>query len=124
MARALGIGGVFLRARDAERLRRWYHDALGIDVDSPYGVHFEAAVEGAGLTFSIFENDSTYIGDPERQGAMVNFVVDDLDAVIERVQSCGAPCETIQGEEYGRFSWSTDPEGNRLELWEPPGVAP
>ncbi len=83
MVKVVGIGGVFLRARDADALRAWYEEALGIKFDGDNGVRFDQVVNHAYLVFSIFPHSSTYIGDPERQSAMVNFLVSDLDGIIE-----------------------------------------
>lgn len=114
-----GIGGVFIRARDAEALRRWYAEHLGLQIEGPAGAQF-AASAGASSVFSIFPADTPYFGRPD-QACMVNFRVDDLDAVLERLRAAGAEVddETMDGE-YGKFGWAVDPEGNRFELWEPP----
>lgn len=120
MANVIGIGGVFLRAKDPDALAKWYGEALGIDFMG--GGHFsifEEEAPGSVTVFSLFDHDDTYIGDPSRQSVMVNYRVDDLDAIIERLTSTGAVTEEILVEENGRFTWSTDPEGNRFELWEP-----
>lgn len=121
MARVLGVGGVFVRAKDPAVLKAWYADALGIDFNLGSAVSFVAREGADVVVFSLFEPDSAYIGDPATQGAMVNFVVDDLEGVLERLSESGATVEPIQDEGYGRFSWTTDPEGNRVELWEPSG---
>ncbi len=112
---------MFLRAKDPGGLKEWYHDALGVDFNLGSAVSFDANEGADVVVFSLFEPDSSYIGDPASQSAMINFVVDDLDGVLERLVELGAPVEPIQDEGYGRFSWTTDPEGNRVELWEPQG---
>lgn len=119
MARIVGIGGVFMRAQDAEAQRRWYSEVLGIAIDGESGVVFEAHDRSALVAFSIFAKDSTYIGDPGRQMAMLNFVVDDLEAFVANLDAAGVHTEPIREESYGRFTWLTDPESNRIELWEP-----
>jgi len=108
---------VFVRAHDVDALRTWYADALGVEFHGENLIRFESTADG--VTLGLFEHDSTYIGDPERQGAMINFVVDDLDGVVARLAAAGAPSEPVQDDGYGRFSWSSDPEGNRFEMWEP-----
>jgi predicted enzyme related to lactoylglutathione lyase len=120
MAKVIGIGGVFLRANDSSALVQWYSDALGIPfVDHMPFAMFEDEAPGSVTVFSLFGPDDAYIGDPQRQMVMVNYRVDDLDAMIERLTSMGAVVDDVVTEENGRFSWSTDPEGNRFELWEP-----
>jgi predicted enzyme related to lactoylglutathione lyase len=119
MANVTGIGGVFLRAKDPDALTQWYGDALGITFMG--GRHFSIFEEEmpSVTVFSLFDPDDTYIGDPHHQSVMVNYRVDDLDAMVARLTSLGAVVEDILVEENGRFTWSTDPEGNRFELWEP-----
>lgn len=119
VAKVVGIGGVFLRARDSEALRAWYEAALGIEFDGDSGVRFDQVGDHAYLVFSLFPHSSTYIGNPEQQTAMLNFIVRDLDGMVERLAELGVATEPIDDEPYGRFSWATDPEGNRFELWEP-----
>jgi predicted enzyme related to lactoylglutathione lyase len=120
MANVTGIGGIFLRAKDPDALSQWYGEALGIDFIG--GGHFSMFTEetpGSVTVFSLFDHDDSYIGDPQRQSVMVNYRVDDLDAMVARLTSLGAVVDDILVEEHGRFAWSTDPEGNRFELWEP-----
>jgi len=112
-----------MRARDVDVLRAWYTEVLGIEFGGDNWFRFEQIVDGAGMVLGLFEHDSSYIGDPEHQGAMVNFVVDDLEGVVARLAEAGAPTEPIQVEEYGSFTWSSDPEGNRFEMWEPTATA-
>jgi predicted enzyme related to lactoylglutathione lyase len=119
VARVIGVGGVFLRARDPETLGAWYSEALGIDMRGGAPAIFSQRAPGGYLVVSLFGQSSTYIGDPERQSAMANFIVDNIDAVVERLDSCGVTAEPVQAEPYGKFSWAFDPEGNRFELWEP-----
>jgi predicted enzyme related to lactoylglutathione lyase len=119
MANVTGIGGVFLRAKDPEALAKWYGEALGITFNGGNSAIFEDETPGAVTVVSLFTHDDTYIGDPQRQSVMVNYRVDDLDAMIAQLKSVGAATDDILVEEYGRFTWSTDPEGNRFELWEP-----
>jgi predicted enzyme related to lactoylglutathione lyase len=120
MANVTGIGGVFLRAKDPDVLAQWYGEALGISFmgGGNFSI-FEDEAPGSVTVFSLFDRDDTYIGDPQRQSVMVNYRVDDLDGMVTRLTSMGAVTEEILVEENGRFTWSTDPEGNRFELWEP-----
>jgi predicted enzyme related to lactoylglutathione lyase len=109
-----GIGGVFFRARDPEALKAWYAEHLGLPVEEPLR-------EKGPLVWSPFREDTDYFG-PSGQQWMVNYRVDDLDAVLARLREAGAEVdEKVQEESYGRFGWAVDPEGNRFELWEPAG---
>jgi len=107
-----GLGGVFFRARDREKLKAWYEGALGVPA--------EDLMRSDGLVFGIFEADTDYFG-PSGQGFMVNFRVASLEATLERLRGAGAEVDeqTQEQDGIGRFGWATDPEGNRFELWEP-----
>lgn len=116
MERVLGIGGVFFKARDPQSLARWYRDNLGValEPDQSYGLF--VASEGDQTVFSIFDAGSDYF--PGH--AMINFRVRDLDAMLEQLRAAGADVDPkVSDEPYGRFGWATDPEGNRMELFEP-----
>jgi predicted enzyme related to lactoylglutathione lyase len=116
--RVLGIGGVFVRPRDTEALRRWYRDQLGID-DEAWGGKVFTANAGDVTVWSIFGSDTDYW--PAAQSVMVNFRVRDLDAMLEQLRSAGAEVAgDVHEDENGRFGWAIDPEGNRIELWQPP----
>lgn len=118
--RAVGIGGVFFKARHADDLAQWYADKLGLPQDED-GIYFESRdeVPGSRTVFATFENDSDYFGKTE-QRFMLNFRVDDLDALLDRLQQAGVEILPKREEDdYGRFAWIVDPEGNRVELWEP-----
>jgi predicted enzyme related to lactoylglutathione lyase len=119
MERAIGIGGFFFRAQDPEGLGRWYEEHFGIPASgTPW------TQEGGMTVWSPFAADTTYFGRPEKQW-MVNFRVRDLDAMLAQLRAAGAAVEdTVQEEDYGRFGWLSDPEGNRIELWEPPADQP
>ena len=107
-----GLGGVFFRARDPDGLRAWYEDVLGVPK--------EELMRSDGLVFALFEADTEYFG-KSGQAFMLNFRVDSLDAILERLRAAGAEVDanTQEQEGIGRFGWATDPEGNRFELWEP-----
>jgi catechol 2,3-dioxygenase-like lactoylglutathione lyase family enzyme len=116
--RVSGIGGLFFRAHDPERLRRWYEEYLG--VVAPPSNHVEEPWEQqAGPTvFAPFRQETEYFGRPE-QGWMVNFRVEDLDAFVAQLRAEDVAVE-VDPEEYphGRFARLHDPEGNPVELWE------
>jgi len=116
MERVLGIGGYFLRAADPAALSAWYRDCLGLDVDDN-GLWLQ---EPGPTVFATFESDTPYFGSPAQQ-TMLNFRVRDLDAMLAQLRAKGADvAEATQDTDgVGRFSWVTDPEGNRVELWQP-----
>jgi predicted enzyme related to lactoylglutathione lyase len=116
MEHVVGIGGHFLRANDPVALSVWYRDQLGLDVDAN-GVWRQEP----GLTvFAAFDSDTDYFGSRTQQ-TMLNFRVRDLDAMLGQLRAGGADVaeETQEMEGIGRFGWVTDPEGNRIELWQP-----
>jgi glyoxylase I family protein len=123
MERVLGIGGFFFRAKDPKALALWYQENLGV-TKTPEDYDQEAWRQEAGTTvFAPFKADTTYFGDMSRQW-MINFRVKDLDAMAAQLRAKGITVE-IDKETYpnGRFAHLTDPEGNRIELWQPGGVA-
>jgi predicted enzyme related to lactoylglutathione lyase len=116
MERVVGIGGYFIRAADPAALDAWYRDCLGLDADEN-GLW----VQDVGTTvFATFASDTDYFG-PRTQQTMINFRVHDLDAMLGQLRAAGADVteETQEMEGVGRFGWVTDPEGNRIELWQP-----
>lgn len=118
-----GIGGVFLKAKDPQKLRAFYENVLGVPFESFGASVFRwadrAAPENAATVFSFFPGDTTYFA-PSEKPFMVNFVVDDLEAMLQQARNSGALVEDkIQTEPYGKFGWLLDPEGNRVELWQP-----
>ena len=122
MAKVTGIGGVFFRARDTKGIGEWYQKWLGMPVHHPYGASLShAALTEAGLSvWSPFENDTDYFG-PSGQTFMINLMVDDLDEALAQVRSGGAEViPKTEDTEYGKFGWFVDPEGLRVELWQPP----
>jgi predicted enzyme related to lactoylglutathione lyase len=116
MERVLGIGGYFLRAADPVALGAWYRECLGLDADEHGLWRQEAGV----TVFATFESASGYFGSRAQQ-TMLNFRVRDLDAMLAQLRAKGADVaeETQDMDGVGRFAWVTDPEGNRVELWQP-----
>ena len=116
MERVLGIGGYFMRAADPVALGAWYRDCLGLNADENGLWH----QEDGPTVFATFEPETDYFGSRAQQ-AMVNFRVRDLDAMLAQLRAKGADVakETQDMEGVGRFGWVTDPEGNRIELWQP-----
>ncbi len=119
MARVTGIGGVFLRARDPKALKAWYLEHLGI-VANAYGtVKFQPSDSPGVTTWSTFPQDTNYFGDQTQQ-MMINYRVDDLAGVLDRLRAAGATVDDSNTDEtFGKFAWALDPEGNRFELWQP-----
>ena len=123
MARVTGIGGVFLRARDPKALAAWYAEHLGVALSEYGGATFlwtDEVPAGTGMTiWNAFPETTEYLGNPSQQ-VMVNYRVDDMDGLIEKLAGSGVSIDPKRDDsEYGRFAWITDPEGNRLELWQP-----
>lgn len=122
MARIIGIGGVFFRASDPKQLYAWYEKHLGLQgaegvVKLPWN---EPTGPERFTVWSVFPKDTDYFG-PAKPSFMVNYIVDDLEGMLANLRAAGAEVDDKQEEsEYGKFAWVTDPEGNRIELWEPP----
>jgi glyoxylase I family protein len=121
--RVTGIGGFFFRARDPEALATWYRERLGVD-PVPTTYEQEPWRQREGVTaFAPFPQDSAMIGPPEHTW-MINFRVDDLDAIAGQLRSAGETVD-VDPQRYpnGRFGETRDPEGNRIQLWQPIGPA-
>jgi len=123
MARITGIGGVFLRSQDPQALAKWYSEHLGITLSDFNGTGFQWSDEvpaGTGMTtWSAFPADTSYFGDGP-QATMINYRVDDLDALLAQLAVGGVWIEPKREDySYGRFAWIKDCDGNRLELWQP-----
>jgi predicted enzyme related to lactoylglutathione lyase len=120
-----GIGGVFLRAKDPAKLGAWYRDHLGIDAGKEGKIFVwreDDAPEKRGQTiWSLFPEKTKYFGSASQQ-TMINYRIDDLDALLARLKAEGIePVKAPETHDYGKFAWIEDGEGNRIELWEPRG---
>jgi predicted enzyme related to lactoylglutathione lyase len=117
VAKITGFGGAFLRADNPEALYAWYEKHLGLT--SPYGSFlFKADTQRAHIAVAFFPRTAKYF--PLDQPAMLNFQVDDLEAVLAKLTEAGVPVDPKREQyDYGLFGWFTDPEGNRVELWQP-----
>jgi predicted enzyme related to lactoylglutathione lyase len=125
MAKALGVGGVFFKSRNPQALMAWYQAHLGFPGESTdYASFFPGAMPAGGCTvFSPFKDTTGYFA-PSKREFMFNLVVDKLDEALAQVVAGGA--ELVgdpQTFDYGRFGWFMDPDGNKVELWQP-AVAP
>lgn len=128
--RVTGIGGVFFKAREPQALLDWYAQHLGVPAATDYvgatfrwREHADPARE-AYTIWSVFPDTTKYF-DPSPASFMLNYRVDDLDAMLRQLREAGAAVDDrIEDSEFGRFGWATDPEGNRFELWQPPEKLP
>ncbi|MCI0518508.1 MAG: VOC family protein [Woeseiaceae bacterium] len=124
MARVTGIGGVFFRARENSRaLAAWYEKHLGMNPESFGGVILnwrDDTADDKGLTvWHVAEKDSEWFS-PSKSPFMINYRIDDMAGMIEQLKRGGV--DILQGpesHENGKFAWIMDPEGNKVELWEP-----
>ena len=123
MAKVTGIGGVFFKAQDPKKLSAWYMEHLGINIESWGGgiISWEADKKpDNGLTvWNLAKADSTWFA-PSESSFMINYRVDNMDEFLQQLQSAGIAIH--QGPEQhdnGKFAWLMDPEGNKVELWEP-----
>jgi len=116
MEHVLGIGGYFLRAADPTALSAWYREVLGLDIDAN-GLWQQ---EAGPTVFAAFPADTDYLG-VRTQQSMLNVRVRDLDAMLAQLRAAGAEVDAESQDlaGVGRFGWVTDPEGNRIELWQP-----
>ncbi|MDL2354478.1 MAG: VOC family protein [Pseudomonadota bacterium] len=124
--RVTGIGGVFFKGRDPKALSAWYQRHLGVPVSSWGGAAFRWQSPdnptGVGTTaWNIFDADTDYFG-AGPSPFMINFRVNDLHGLLAalRADGCQVEDKVTEDADYGKFGWVTDPEGNRVELWQPP----
>ena len=128
MQRVTGVGGIFFKVHDPKSMAEWYRRHLGIPLSEagteayaqfPWREADESGRPGS-TAWALFPHDTPYFG-PGTTPFMVNYRVADLDRLLEQLRAEGVAVEDrIEEYEYGRFAWITDPEGNRIELWEPP----
>lgn len=117
MASITGFGGTFLRAKDPEALYAWYERHVGL-VRSDGAFAFPASTQRAQVVFAFFGQEDAYF--PPAQKAMINLQVDDLDGLLDRLRDEGVSVDPKrESYDFGKFGWFTDPEGNRVELWQP-----
>ena len=125
MKRVTGIGGIFFKAKDAPALRAWYKQHLGIDVQDWGGTAFtwtdsEGKPAGGMTVWCVAPQDSNQFA-PSNASFMVNYRVEDLHALIATLKAEGCNVlDKTDDSEYGTFGWVIDPEGNKVELWQPP----
>jgi len=123
MKRVTGIGGVFFKCENPADMNAWYRKHLGVPAGQ-YGANFEwrhkDAPDQVGLTvWSTFADSSDYF-DPSQRPFMINYRVADLEGLLAALKAEGIEAVgEMQTFEYGKFAWILDPEGNKIELWEP-----
>jgi predicted enzyme related to lactoylglutathione lyase len=117
MASITGFGGIFLRVNDPKALYQWYEKHLGL-VKSEGAFSFPAPTQHPQVVFSFFKQENDYF--PLAQKAMINLQVDDLDGLLDRLIAEGVTVDPKrENYDFGKFGWISDPEGNRIELWQP-----
>jgi predicted enzyme related to lactoylglutathione lyase len=123
MPKVLGIGGLFFKSVDPAVIREWYGRVLGLEFADWGGIVFSpdaaAAHPGAATVFSSFDADSDYFA-PSDKEFMFNLMVDDIDGMLARCAEHGVePVKVMRNEFNGHFAHIMDPEGRKIELWEP-----
>ena len=123
MKKVTGIGGIFFKSNDPEKIKKWYHENLGLVVDA-YGSPFEFRnandpEEVNYLQWSPFKKDTKYF-EPSKKEFMINYRVEDIVQLIEELKNNNVTIvDEIESFDYGKFVHILDPEGNKIELWEP-----
>jgi len=124
MKRVTGIGGIFFKAKDAPALRAWYQKHLGIDVQPWGGAAFtwddgEGNAIGGTTIWSVSSGSDGQVA--EEKAFTINYRVHDVHALVKALRDEGCNVlDKVDESEYGKFAWVIDPEGNKVELWEPP----
>ena len=129
MKRVTGLGGIFFKSKSPKDLMAWYKEHLGLEPEAWGGQIFhwreKDDPESAGYTvFNPFKADTKHF-EPSTEPVMFNFRVDDLDGLIEQLRKEGvAVVGDVQDSEFGKFGWIVDPDGRKIELWQPPDTDP
>ncbi len=123
MAKVIGVGGVFFKSKDSGALTKWYSEVLGMQLEDWGGIVLRpeamASHPGAATVFSPFKHDTDYFS-PSTKEFMINLAVDDLDGILANCSKHGVtPVKTFPDEANGKFAHIMDPEGNKIELWQP-----
>ena len=119
MARVTGIGGIFFKCADPKALAEWYRDVIGFAIEDWGGAMLKADPEGAPhAVWGPFGADTKYFAPSERE-FMINFAVDDMDAMVARLTAKGVPILKRAEDANGKFAWILDPDGTKIELWQP-----
>jgi len=126
MAKVIGLGGVFFKSKDPEALASWYQKHLQMDLSFPNGATFtpQQVPENGYQVWGPFKEETEYFA-PSPQRFMINLMVDDLKSMLEQLKSSGCQVmDETESSEYGDFGWFIDPDGNKVELWQPPEKPP
>lgn len=119
MAKVIGFGGVFLKSKEPAKLSEWYKNYLGIDMLEWNGAIFNTTeLNGGHNVFALHEKTTDYFA-PSSNNFMINFVVDDLHALVLSLQQAKQDISEVLSSEFGLFAWIIDIEGNKVELWQP-----
>ena len=124
--RITGVGGIFVRSKDPKALAAWYRDVLGIAMERFGGamLRYDAPGHPPAVVWSGFKQDTAYF-EPSTREFMIDFAVDDLDAFVARLKRHGvAILKRDDSDPSGSFAWIMDPDGTKIELWQPKTVAP
>ena len=126
MAKVIGVGGVFFKSKNPKKLGAWYRKNLGVEIQDWGGGVFqwEEKPKSAHQRFTVwspFDAKTKHFA-PSREPYMINYIIDDLGALMKKLKKARVKIDAkgIEASEYGRFAWIIDPEGRKLELWEPP----
>lgn len=122
MAKITGLGGIFFKSPDPKKLAVWYRDMLGLELEE-YGaatLSYDAPGHPPCVVWNPFAADTGYFA-PSSRELMVNFAVDDLDGFVAMLTQKGIKVLGREDYDYGRFAWIMDPDGTKIELWEPKG---
>ena len=124
MEQVTGIGGVFFKVKDPKAMTGWYRTNLGIQSKGGYAdftwLDKDRPGETGHTAWRIFPSNAKYFGESS-SSLMINYRVANLDRMLEQLRRGGVKIEKVEDYDYGRWAWIMDPEGNRIELWEPKG---
>jgi predicted enzyme related to lactoylglutathione lyase len=121
VGRITGVGGIFLKSKDPKALARWYRDVLGIALESWGGatLKYDAPGHPPVVVWNALPNTTDYM-EPSAREFMIDFAVDDLDAYLVRLREKGVTVlKSEDGGPAGKFAWILDPDGTKIELWQP-----
>ena len=122
--RITGVGGIFFKSKDPKALMAWYHDVLGIKIEAWGGaaMAYDAPRHPPVVVVNVFRETTHYM-DPSTRAFMIDFAVDDLSAFLDRLKAKGvAVLKRDDSDPSGSFAWIVDPDGTKIELWEPKTV--